>query len=107
MTSGSSIRAMMRTSPPHFSHFSISMANTRLSRCDHQTNQDSDCSTKRRTKQEISERDQTIHSEIIIRMTSGSSSWEWMFWSQPIIHGNNRAIKLVCKDPGSLLNRIA
>jgi hypothetical protein len=35
MTSGSSIDAMIRTDPPHFSHFSISMANTRLSRCAH------------------------------------------------------------------------
>ena len=33
MTSGSSIDAMIRTGPPHLSHFSISMANTRLSRC--------------------------------------------------------------------------
>ena len=27
--------AMIRTGPPHLSHFSISMANTRLSRCAH------------------------------------------------------------------------
>ena len=31
ITSGSSIDAMILTGPPHFSHFSISMANTRLS----------------------------------------------------------------------------
>ena len=35
MTSGSSIDAMIRTDPPHFSHFSISMAKTRLRRWAH------------------------------------------------------------------------
>ena len=37
MTSASSIQAIIFTLPPHFSHFSISIAKTRFNRCAHVT----------------------------------------------------------------------